>query len=103
MRLFAALLVLIGLSHTALAQDEANSCVNTRRLGSHSVVDDNTLLFSGRGHDYIVTTRGCRLGRAERLGFRLQSSYLCKGDTIMLLDYDNHVVGHCLITSIEAQ
>lgn len=101
MRLMIAVAILMGLGSVTLAAEK--NCVNTRILRGHKVVDSSTLVFEAGRTDYVFTTRGCNLNSAERLGFRLNSSFICRGDSITLLDYDNRFVGSCRIAKIEAQ
>lgn len=102
MRFVIAILMGLSTISTAAFATEKN-CVNTRILRSHKVVDSSTLLFEAGRTDYLFTTRGCNLNWADRLGFRLTSSFICRGDSITLLDYNNRFVGSCRIAKIEAQ
>lgn len=102
MRLLAMVLVLVGFN-VAFANEGVKSCVNTRFLGGHKVVDQNNLIFENGSKDILVTTRGCDLNRADRLVLRLQSSWLCKGDRIELQNQSGFYAGTCVITAMADQ
>ena len=105
MRILAVLFVLVGLVgfNIAFANEGVKSCVNTRFLGDHKVIDQNHLVFHNGSKNLLVTTQGCDLRNADRLGLKLTSSFLCTGDLIDLLDDSNFMVGSCVITAMQDQ
>src|SRR4051812_23667524 len=69
---------------------DARSCIPLNDIDRTSVIDDNTILFYGRGHDDVYRNdlpRSCpELRNEERFMYRVSLAQLCSNDTITVLE-----------------
>lgn len=100
MKLFLSFVMVLGFGFSALANEGVRSCVSTRTLGGWEAVDAETLVFGRGSRAVTMTVRGCDVTRADKISWRLHTSFICRGDTVTLLDNWGYPVGSCRITEI---
>jgi len=83
----------------------ASDCITQSRITGFSNNNSNTeITVQAMGPvNYKVTVNYCfDLDRAIRIGFETMSSWVCRGDRLLVLDtFDNHILNRCFITNIE--
>jgi hypothetical protein len=68
---------------------DERTCLNLNEIDHTSVIDNNTILFYGRGHDIYrnYLPQSCpELRNEQRFMYRVSLSQLCSNDTITVLE-----------------
>lgn len=68
--------------------EDGERCVDTRRISSTEIIDDQNILFHMRGHRIYLNTlpyRCSSLARENRFSYRTTISRLCDNDLITVL------------------
>ncbi|MES2964501.1 MAG: DUF6491 family protein [Bdellovibrionota bacterium] len=96
-----AITLMLSASASASVLAAGNTCFYGRSVDSFEVKGRDTLVVRDMGREYQVRLNFCSgLRWADRIGFESFSSWVCRGDKVLLIDAWGRVQDRCWIDDI---